>query len=166
MNTIDSVASCAIASPSENVAQASLSRLRPYRLQQRASRALAAFSVFGLTALLPGLVLSEGAVRLLECTVTQVCDGGGACETASGGVSFRMEPVEREASGAMRYALSYGDTQADMLAVSDAGPFIWTVRDERNALLASSQTQWLWHRLTLDPAPAATIRFLTCSFRQ
>jgi hypothetical protein len=127
---------------------------------------LAALSVFGFTALLPGVVLPEGAVRLLECTIAQACDAGGSCQPASGRVSFEMAPVDRDASGATRYALSYEDTQTEMLAMSDAGPFLWTVRDERNALLASSQTQWLWHRLSLDPLPAATIRFLTCAFRQ
>ena len=33
---------------------------------------------------------------------------------------------------------------------------------QRNALVISSETQWLWHTLDLEPAPAARIRFLEC----
>jgi hypothetical protein len=77
-----------------------------------------------------------------------------------------MEPVDVRAGNPGRYTIGYGDTKAQMVAMSDAGPFLWTVGEERDGLLASSETQWLWHRLTLDPAPEATIRFLTCSFEQ
>jgi hypothetical protein len=68
--------------------------------------------------------------------------------------------------GSGRYELQYVDTKTAMSSVSDIGPFVWTVGEERHALLASSETHFLWHRLTLDPAPAATVRFLTCTIRQ
>lgn len=128
---------------------------------------LSSLTVFGVSAaVFPGLVLPEGAVRLLDCTVAKVCDAGGNCEAASDQVTFRMEPVDLGAGGSARYALSYGDTRVDMRAMSDAGPFFWTTGPERDVLLASSDTQWLWHRLTLDASPEATVRFLVCSFQQ
>jgi hypothetical protein len=117
-------------------------------------------------ASLPVAGWSEGAVRSLDCTVASVCDAAGRCEADSGEVLFRMEPVDTASDGSGRYLLRYGDTEAEMDALSDAGPFVWTVGSERDALLASSDTEFLWHRLTLDPAPAATIRFLSCTFGQ
>ena len=119
-----------------------------------------------LIALLPGAAWTEGAVRLLDCTAVKVCDAAAACTADSVHVAFRMEPVERAADGSGSYTLSYGDTKAEMRALSDAGPFVWTVGDERNTLLASSETQFVWHRLAFDPAPHATVRFLACALRQ
>jgi hypothetical protein len=122
-----------------------------------------------LTALVavptPGTMLAEGAVRQLDCTAVRVCDAAGSCESAAGETRFRMEPQTLDSSGAARFTLTYGDARADMAAMSDVGPFLWTVGNERHALLVSSETQWLWHRLTLDPAPAATVTFLECRFQ-
>ena len=77
-----------------------------------------------------------------------------------------MEPDALGSGGAGRYSLSYGDITSAMQALSDSGPFLWNRSGERNALLASSETDWLWHQLTLAPAPASTIRFLRCEFQQ
>lgn len=127
---------------------------------------VSAWLVLALVALPAGAARAEGAVKLLDCTVLRVCDAGGRCEAGSDRVSFRMEPLELGSGGAGRYTLSYGDTRAVMQAMSDAGPFFWTIGRERDALLASSETEFLWHRLALEPAPAATVRFLSCSFQQ
>jgi hypothetical protein len=127
---------------------------------------LASLSVLGCVALLPNAGWGEGAVRLFDCTVVQVCNSAGSCEAASGAVAFRMEPVKVGPDGSGRYELKYGETKAAMNSLSDVGPFFWTVGDERNTLLASSETHLLWHQLTLDPVPAATVRFLTCTIRQ
>ena len=77
-----------------------------------------------------------------------------------------MEPVEIAAGGAGSYQISYGDVQASMQAMSDIGPFVWTAGSERHALIASSDTEWLWHELALGAAPRATVRFLSCTFQQ
>jgi hypothetical protein len=127
---------------------------------------LASLSVLGCVALLPNAGRGEGAARLLECTVVRVCNAAGSCETASAAVAFRMEPVQVGPDGSGRYELHYGETATAMDALSDIGPFVWTIGEERNTLLASSDTQFLWHRLKLDPVPAATVRFLTCTIRQ
>jgi hypothetical protein len=122
--------------------------------------------VLGCAALLPVAGWGEGAVRLFDCTVVQVCDAAGNCEAATAAVAFRMEPVQVDQDGSGRYELQYADTKTAMSSVSHIGPFVWTVGEERHALLASSETNFLWHRLTLDPVPAATVRFLTCTIRQ
>jgi hypothetical protein len=126
----------------------------------------AAFSVLAITLLLPAVAWAEGAVKIFDCTVARVCDAAGVCEAGSGHVTFRMEPVKLEADGSGRYALSYADKQTDVTAVSALGPFVWTLDEERDTLLISSRTQFLWHRLRLGPASEATVRFLTCSFQQ
>jgi hypothetical protein len=113
-----------------------------------------------------GVGRAEGAVRLLDCTVVQVCDGAGKCASAADVVRFRMEPVETGADGAGKYILQYGDVEAAMTASSDTGPYVWSVGEERHALLVSSERDFLWHRLVVDPAPAAAVRFLRCEFRQ
>jgi len=113
-----------------------------------------------------GAVSAEGGVKVLDCRVARVCDGAGRCEPGAGTVTFRMEPKELGAGGVGRYTLRYGGTSADMDARSEAGPFEWSLGSERHALLASSETQWLWHALTLEPEPTATIRFLLCSFQR
>jgi len=123
-------------------------------------------SALCLTGLMPAAVQGEGAVRLLECTVVKECDAAGLCETASTQVMFRMEPVEIGTDGSGRYSLRYGDVEAAMDARSAAGPFFWTVGNQWDTLLASSETEFLWHRLTFAPAPSASIQFLSCAFRQ
>ena len=126
----------------------------------------AVLSGLGCLALMPNAVWGEGAVRLLDCRVAQACNAAGSCQAASGAVAFRMEPVQVGLDGSGRYQLHYGDTEAAMDALSDVGPFVWTVGEERHTLLASSETNFLWHRLTLDPVPAGTVHFLTCTIRQ
>lgn len=120
----------------------------------------------GILSLAPSLLFAEGAVKLLDCEITRVCDASGVCEAASDETGFRMEPIELGAAGAGRYSLSYGGTQVEMQAMSDTGPFLWNRGSERHALLASSETGWLWHQLTLEPSPGSTIRFMSCSFQQ
>ena len=117
-------------------------------------------------ALFSDTALGEGAVRVLDCTVAQQCDARGECEATTRRVTFTMEPQDREEGGATRYALGYDQVRAEMRALSDIGPFLWASPQERNTLLASSDTHWLWHRLTLDPVPAATVSFLVCTFSQ
>jgi hypothetical protein len=77
-----------------------------------------------------------------------------------------MDPVALTPGGAGRYMLTYGDTEAEMDALSELGPFVWTVGSARHALIVSSETQWLWHELVLGAKPQASIRFLNCSFQQ
>jgi len=122
-----------------------------------------------VVALIPfpaGVGRAEGAVRLLECTVVRVCDGAGKCAAAPDVVTFRMEPVEIGPDGSGPYTLRYGDVEAAMTASAETGPFVWSVGQERHALLVSSERDFLWHRLVGEPAPAATVRFLRCEFRQ
>jgi len=114
-------------------------------------------------ALMPGIAAAEGAIKNLACTLERVCDAAGGCEDASGEHSFRMAPISLAPDGAGSYKISYGDVEADMQAGSELGPFYWNVGAQRHALLISSETRWLWHTLTVEPAPAATIRFLVCS---
>jgi hypothetical protein len=130
---------------------------------REASMVLLAFAVFAVPV---GMALAEGAVRVLNCTVTQTCDGVGKCAAATDVVTFRMEPIEIEPDGSGRYTLRYGDVQAAMMASSDLGPYVWSVGQERHALLVSSEHDFLWHRLVVEPVPAATVRFLKCEFRQ
>jgi hypothetical protein len=120
---------------------------------------------FGLLVSAPAL--TEGAVKLLECSIASVCDGQGQCSPGSGQAAFRMEPLQVEAGGAGTYTIIYGDTKAEMNAMSEVGPFIWTVEAERHTLVVSSRTDWLWHQLASGPTPAATVRFLSdCSFQR
>jgi len=137
-----------------------------HRLATGLKQISTSLSVLGCIVLLPNAGWGEGAVRLLDCTIVRVCDAAGICEAASGAVAFRMEPVQVAQDGSGRYELRYGNTDVAMNSLSDVGPFFWTVGDEHNTLLASSETQFLWHRLTLGPVPAATVRFLTCTIRQ
>lgn len=147
--------------------RASLSR-EP-RVSMRVSRrARCTAWALGLSLVLPGAALAEGAVTVIDCAVTSVCDAQGSCEPASRRVSFRLEPLDRNADGSARYEISYGNNRrAEVRGLSDAGPYVWTTDKERNALLASSETRWLWHQLELDPAgPLATIRFLSCTIER
>ena len=111
-------------------------------------------------------VLAEGAVRVLECSVEEACDAGGACEPAKGEVVFEMSPLKLDAMGAGSYDLDYGDVQVSMEARSFAGPFLWTDAGKTHTLLANSETSFLWHRLAFEPAPAAEMLFLSCNFTQ
>jgi hypothetical protein len=119
-----------------------------------------------LAVLLPALGQSEGARKRLDCRIVRVCDAAGVCTAGAGDIVFAMEPIELETAGAGHYTLSYAGTEAEMKAESDAGPFLWSVGRERHALIASSETEWLWHELEFDPGPQATIRFLECAFEQ
>lgn len=119
----------------------------------------------GLVLLLPGMVSAEGAVRVLTCTITRVCDAAGRCGAGSGQVAFRMEPIETGADGSGSYTLSYENNETEMQALSLAGPYVWTAGTERNTLLASSETAFLWHRVKFEPTPEGTIRFLSCAMR-
>jgi len=94
------------------------------------------------------------------------CDAGCACMTVSGKVSFRMEPLDIGSDGAGHYKLSYRGKQAKLEALSNIGPFYWSDGTERHTLLISSEHQFLWHRLRMDPAPEASIYFLTCNYLQ
>jgi len=114
-------------------------------------------------ALVPGIAAAEGAVKILACTLARICDGAGVCEDASGELGFRMAPISLAPGGAGSYKINYEDVEADMQAGSELGPFYWNVGAQRHALLISSETRWLWHTLSVEPAPAATIRFLVCS---
>lgn len=115
---------------------------------------------------LPALAHAEGAVRVLECRATQECDAAATCIAVDETVEFRMEPITLDANGAGRYILRYGDNEVEMQSLSDAGPFHWLQDTERDTLIASSETQFLWHNLSFDEMPEASIRFLTCRFRQ
>lgn len=123
-------------------------------------------SGLALAVLQSQAALAEGATRILDCSIVKVCDAAGNCEPASEHVSFRMDPKELEAGGAGTYAIRYGDIETQMNALSELGPFLWTVGTERDALMISSESQWLWHELKVEPQPMAAIRFLTCSFQQ
>jgi hypothetical protein len=131
----------------------------------RAPRVALAALAAGLASL-PGAALAEGAVRVLNCTLVRACDAAGACKPESMQLTFRMEPIETRPDGSGRYSLRYGDDRAEMQAMSFAGPFLWVLPMERDSLLVSSETQFLWHRLVLEPTPVATIHFLNCEFRQ
>src|SRR3970040_1277640 len=120
--------------------------MRLHELLERITEA-ARVAALGFIGLLAGAAWPEGAVRFLDCTAARVCDGAGNCQAESMQATFRMEPTETRADGSGTYTLSYGDAQAEMEAVSDAGPFFWTVGTQRNTLLASSETEFLWARL-------------------
>jgi len=133
----------------------------------RLACALYRLPVLALCLLTPVAAMTEGAVKLLECSISRICDGQGQCEAGSGQAAFRMEPLQVEAGGVGSYTISYGDTEVAMNALSEVGPFIWTVGTERNALIVSSRTDWLWHQLASGPTTAATVRFLgDCSFQR
>ena len=113
-----------------------------------------------------GALWAEGAVKQLDCEIRVVCDSGGNCRQGTGHVAFRMEPVRLDSGGRGDYRLRYGELQADMTALSDAGPFFWTLEQQRNALMPSSETDWLWHQLQLGQTVNSQIRFLECAFQQ
>ena len=107
----------------------------------------------------------EGAVKTLDCEIPRTCDSAGVCADDSGRIDFRLEPIELEAGGVGRYTIRYGDAVAEADARSDIGPFAWTVGQARHALVISSDTQWIWHRLEPD-STAAIVHFMRCDFQQ
>jgi hypothetical protein len=115
---------------------------------------------------LSGIAHAEGAVRIIDCAIARVCDAAGACEPGSRHVAFRVAPIDVDAAGAGRYGLSYAEIDVEGDAFSAAGPFFWTVGNERDTLVASSETQFLWHRLIVDSTQQVTISFLTCALSQ
>jgi hypothetical protein len=135
-------------------------------MQLTATKKLATLSLAVVLVSIPHGAMAEGAVRVLDCVVTQSCDASGACKSASESTSFKMEPVNLLADGSGSYAMVHGDENTDMQALSFAGPFYWGFGDERNTLLASSESEFLWHRLELGPAPVANIQFMNCVFSQ
>ena len=116
--------------------------------------------------LCPLVANAEGAVRVFDCRVTDVCDADAKCATANDTVVFRMEPQTVDAQGAGRYTLRYNDFAVDMEALSDAGPFHWRQASSRDTLLASSETRFLWHSLDLSAQPTASLRLLNCTLQQ
>jgi hypothetical protein len=125
-----------------------------------------ALSLAALLASTPHGAMAEGAVRVLDCVVTQSCDARGACKPVPEKTSFRMEPVNLLEDGSGSYVMIHDDDKTEMQALSFAGPFYWASDDERNTLLANSETEFLWHRLELRPTPAARIEFMNCVFSQ
>jgi len=118
-----------------------------------------------IASLLTASAVGEGAVRTLDCHVERICDAAGICQDADGDVAFSLEPVELDAGGGGRYTIRYDETEAPMQSLSDLGPFVWTHADQRHVLIVSSETEWLWHELSILPEPAATIRYLRCEFQ-
>jgi hypothetical protein len=127
---------------------------------------LCARATLWLSTLLPAAVMAEGAVRVLACEVQQQCDAAGQCESRQQVLEFRMEPKSLNADGSGEFRLQYRDKQMPMRSLSEAGPFVWSDGQDRYTVLASSETQFLLHTLTLDDKPHATIQFMRCSFRQ
>ena len=118
---------------------------------------------FPLCALLfVNLAFAEGAVRQLDCISNKVCDGNGNCQAESKDRLFRMEPVKLESDGSGQYRMYYQDTESDMYAVTEAGPFFWQQGSQRNTLLVNSETSFLWHKLQMDPVPQTSIYYLNC----
>jgi hypothetical protein len=109
---------------------------------------------------------AEGAVKVFDCVITKSCDASGTCKPVSEQTSFRMEPVNLLADGSGSYVMVRDGEKADVQALSFAGPFYWGTVDERNTLLASSETEFVWHRLELTPAPVAHIQFMNCVLSQ
>ncbi len=119
-----------------------------------------------LSAVIAPYALAEGAVRELVCSVNRTCDADGSCQDAGGDITFTMEPVTVTDDASGTYLIRYQDQQFAMQSLSFAGPFHWAADSEMNTLLASSDTQFIWHHLSLRPAPVARIQFLTCRFIQ
>ena len=109
---------------------------------------------------------AEGAVRVLDCKVTQRCDAAGRCEVRSDAIGFRLEPQALANDGSGQYTLRYRDVEVPMQAVGEAGPFIWTAQNVRYTLLVSSETQLLLHALELAAVPSTSVDFLTCTVKQ
>ncbi len=113
----------------------------------------------------PTVVLAEGAHRYFDCTTTLLCNETGACEAASDSLTFHLAPLDAGEDGSGNFMLSYQDQEVVMQALSDAGPYIWRLGNDRHTLLASSETAFLWHQLILDGRPESRIRYLHCELR-
>jgi hypothetical protein len=122
--------------------------------------------LLAFAALVPQMLLAEGAVRILDCEIAGTCTATLECTPASGAVTFRMEPQSLDGNNAGTYVISYDDTQASMQGLSYAGPFHWRTDSTMHTLLASSETQFLWHSLELSQPPVTVIRDLKCRFLQ
>ena len=116
--------------------------------------------------LLPITALAEGALRILQCSLDQRCDGEISCSPESGDVVFNMEPVMLDDKGAGSYEITYEENQSVMTAMSFAGPFFWRTEGEMHTLLANSESRFLWHKLSLSPQPIASMQFIDCAFTQ
>ena len=112
------------------------------------------------------MTMAEGAVRELDCISLQTCDTKGYCQTETQEVKFSMEPLAVNDDGSGSFAIHYNSYQAPMTSLSFAGPFHWTVGNERHTLLASSETHFLWHQLDTSGSPSARIQFMQCRFTQ
>jgi hypothetical protein len=119
-----------------------------------------------LLPLAPATLSAEGAVRVLACDSTRVCDTVGECRSDSGSLTLRMAPEALDADGSGRYALTLDGDVLPMQAVSEAGPFLWQQADTHYTLLVNSNTDFVLHALTLSPQPSASLRYLRCTFRQ
>ncbi|PXF31172.1 hypothetical protein WH50_11045 [Pokkaliibacter plantistimulans] len=124
-----------------------------------------------LSGFFAGSALAEGRLRILDCQITRHCDGAGQCAAGGEKVVFQMAPQHLDEGGAGSYQLSYGapgqgEVKLPMTATSYAGPFLWSMAEERDTLLASSESLFLWHQLRLTPTPQATVSFLSCTLRQ
>lgn len=109
---------------------------------------------------------AEGAVRTFDCSLQLQCDADGECTPETGKVTFQLEPQLLDAQGAGSYRLVYEDEDVAMQAVSDAGPFTWTLAGVRHTLLVNAADGLLWHQLEFSAAPKATTHRLNCNFSQ
>lgn len=108
---------------------------------------------------------AEGAHRYFDCRVTLLCNAAGVCASASEILSFHLAPLDADESGSGSYTLSYLDQEVEMRSLSYAGPYVWQIGTVRHTLLASSETKFLWHQLSLETQPTSSIRYLQCSLR-
>lgn len=122
--------------------------------------------IIAMIALLPATALGEGALRELVCSYHRACDADGACKDEKGQIIFTMEPETVADDGSGSFIIHYGGRQAPMRAMGFAGPFTWKTPVAVSTLMASSEEQFLWHRLALSPEPTADIHFMNCRFTQ
>jgi hypothetical protein len=125
-----------------------------------------ALLLVALLSLAPAGARAEGAVRVLACDSTRVCDAVGDCRSDTGSLTLRMAPEALAADGSGRYELTLGGDVLPMQAVSEAGPFLWQQADTRYTLLVNSNSDFVLHALSLSPQPSASLRYLRCTFRQ
>jgi hypothetical protein len=121
---------------------------------------------FAALLVVTGSVHAEGAMRILDCEFVDKCNAALACTPESGAVTFRMEPQSLDGNNAGIYLISYGDTRTEMQGLSYAGPFYWRTESAMNTLVASSETEFLWHSLELVQTPVTVIRNMHCRFLQ
>jgi hypothetical protein len=142
------------------------------KITKRSTLRLAAIFCLQCAAL---AVYAEGAVRIFDCNLTQVCDAAGSCQSTTDSITFRMAAVTLVSAGGGQYLLSHGDRrELPMQAMSEIGPFVWsdstagadgTDTDQRNTLVISSETQLLWHTLSLAASPSSNIRYMNCNLQ-